>query len=257
MLQLHDAKHFRFDGEFKKDWRIVNTTNDTSFNIGRKKSIQTEDGIISPIFKGITTDSPSLTFEIFKVDYEGEPCAITKEDMFELNRWLDRNEPRALEVDGFIYYGLFSPSSGVWYPDEFGIIELTFDMTLPYMLMNVVEKFSKVITESNFEIRNKSNVFKDLVYPDIEIEVVKGDTIEIKNLTNGQTTKLSNLVAGNTYVIYNQEKQMVNMSNVKENVYANSNKKYQNLYYGVNRFKITNNGEMNVTILYQPKVCLQ
>lgn len=257
MLQLHDAKHFRFDGELKKDWRIVNTTNDTSFNIGRKKSIQTEDGIISPIFKGITTDLPSLTFEIFKVDYEGEPCAMTREDLFELNRWLDRNEPRALEIDGFIYYGLFSPSSGGWYSNEFGIIELNFDMTLPYMFMNVVEKSSKVITESNFEIRNKSNVFKDLVYPDIEIEVVKGDTIEIKNLTNGQLTKLSNLVAGNTYVIYNQEKQMVNMNNVKENVYANSNKRYQNLSYGVNRFKIINNGEMNVTILYQPKVCLQ
>ena len=46
MLQLHDAKHFRFDGELKEDWLLVNTTNDTTFSIGRKKSIQTEDGVL-------------------------------------------------------------------------------------------------------------------------------------------------------------------------------------------------------------------
>ena len=62
MLQLHDAKHFRFDGELKEDWLLVNTTNDTTFSIGRKKSIQTEDGVLQPIFKGITSELPSFNF---------------------------------------------------------------------------------------------------------------------------------------------------------------------------------------------------
>ena len=109
MLQLHNAKHFKFDGEEREDWRIVNTTNDTSFSIGRTKTIQTEDGIFQPIFKGITSDLPSFNFEIFKVDLiTEEPIEMTREDMFDLNRWLDRNEPRALVVDEFMYYGLFS-----------------------------------------------------------------------------------------------------------------------------------------------------
>ena len=51
VLQLHNAKHFMFDGEEREDWRIVNTTNDISFQTGRTKSIQTENGASQPIFK--------------------------------------------------------------------------------------------------------------------------------------------------------------------------------------------------------------
>lgn len=257
MLQLHDAKHFRFDGELKEGWLLVNTTNDTTFSIGRKKSIQTEDGVLQPIFKGITSELPSFNFEIFKVDESNDPCEMTREDIFELNRWLDRNEPRALEVDGFIYYGLFSPQTGIWYPNNWGRIELKFDMILPYAFMNVIDSTITVNGVENIKIKNKSNVHKDYVYPDIEIKVISGDEITIKNLTNGQETILSNLTAGNTYTIYNQEKQMINEDNVRENVYLNSNKKYQNLEYGINRFRISNNGKMIIKISYQPKVCLQ
>lgn len=257
MLQLHDAKHFRFDGELKEDWLIVNTTNDTTFTMGRVKSIQTEDGIINPIFKGVKTDLPSLSFEIFKVNYESEPCQMTKEDLFELNRWLDRNEPKPLEVNGYIYYGVFSPSSGIWYPNKWGRVEVKFDMALPYMLDSIIEEILEVEGEEKITIENDSNVYNDFVYPDIEIAVLEGDTITITSLDNEQEIKLTNLKPNNVYRIYNQERQMVNKNNVRENIYANSNKKYINLEYGVNRFKITNNGNMIVKIIYQPKVCLQ
>ena len=50
---------------------------------------------------------------------------------------------------------------------------------------------------------------------------------------------------------------MINEDNVRENVYLNSNKKYQNLEYGINRFRISSNGKMIIKISYQPKVCLQ
>lgn len=258
MLQLHNAKHFKFDGEEREDWRIVNTTNDTSFSIGRTKSIQTEDGIFQPIFKGITSELPSFNFEIFKVDLiTGESIEMTREDMFDLNRWLDRNEPKALVVDEFMYYGLFSPQTGKWYANEWGRMELRFDMILPYMLGLPIEDIYEIEGEETIIIENDSNVYGDYVYPEFQIGVYEGNTITIINLENEQTTTLNNLIVDNIYTIHNQQRQMVNESNVKENVYANSNKKYQHLEYGENRIKITTNGKMVFRIKWQPKICLQ
>lgn len=258
MLQLHNAKHFKFDGEEREDWRIVNTTNDTSFSIGRTKSIQTEDGIFQPIFKGITSELPSFNFEIFKVDLiTGEPIEMTREDMFDLNRWLDRNEPKALVVDEFMYYGLFSSQTGMWYANEWGRMELRFDMILPYMLGLPIEDIYEIEGEETIIIENDSNVYGDYVYPEFQIGVYEGNTITIINLENEQTTTLNNLIVDNIYTIHNQQRQMINESNVKENVYANSNKKYQHLESGDNRIKITTNGKMVFRIKWQPKICLQ
>lgn len=130
-------------------------------------------------------------------------------------------------------------------------------MALPYMLDSIIEEILEVEGEEKITIENDSNVYNDFVYPDIEIAVLEGDTITITSLDNEQEIKLTNLKPNNVYRIYNQERQMVNKNNVRENIYANSNKKYINLEYGVNRFKITNNGNMIVKIIYQPKVCLQ
>ena len=257
MLQLHDAKHFKFDGEEKKEWLIINTTNDTSFQMGRNKSVQTESGIISPIFKGINNNLPSLTFEILKVNFNGEPTKMTKEDIFELNRWLDRNVPKSLEVNGFIYYGIFSPQNGLWYTNKFGRIELRFDMTVPYMYGPVVKSIYKVKENKMVEITNKSNVYGEMVHPDIEIKMLSGDNVTIKNMTNGQIIILSDLKVNNVYKIYNQERQIINLTNVKDNVYANSNKTFINLVYGTNRFIIDTNGEIDIKFIYQPKICLQ
>lgn len=258
MLQLHDAKHFKFDGEEREDWMIVNTTNDTSFYIGRTKSIQTEEGVFQPIFKGIASDLPSFNFEIFKVDLiTGEPVEMTRDDMSDLNRWLDRNEPKPLVVDEFIYHGLFSPQTGVWYPNECGRIELKFDTVLPYMLGLPLEDIYEIEGEETIIIENDSNVYGDYVYPKFQIGVCEGDTISITNLENEQITTLNNLKTNNIYTIHNQQRQMVNENNVKENVYANSNKKYQYLESGENRIKITTNGKIVFKIKWQPKICLQ
>ena len=258
MLQLHDAKHFKFDGEEKREWFIVNTSNDTSFSIGRKKSIQTEDGAFQPIFKGITSELPSFNFEIFKVDLiSGEPCEMTREDMFELSRWLDRSEPKALEVDEFVYMGIFSPQTGIWYPNGWGRLELKFDMVLPYMLGLPVEDTYEIEGEEIIIIENDSNVYGDYVYPDFQIGILEGDTITITNLDNEKTTTLNNLKVDNIYAIHNQERQMINESNATENVYMNSNKTYQNLELGDNSLKISTNGKILLRIKYQPKICLQ
>ena len=256
LLQLHNAKHFRFDGKLDKRWFIVNTTNETSFSLARKKSLQIETGIFQPVFKGITSELPSFDFEIFKVNDNLEPVEMTTQDLFELNKWLDRSEPKPLEVNGFIYYGIFSPQNGMWYPNKLGRIELKFDMAVPYMYGAVVENNYRVKKSKIINIENKSNI-DELVYPDIEIMVINGDSVTIKNLTNGKETTLNNLKVDNIYRIYNQERQMVNLTNVKENVYFNSNRKYINLVYGINRFSITTNGEVKVKFTYQPKVCLQ
>ncbi|WP_297993955.1 phage tail domain-containing protein [uncultured Clostridium sp.] len=258
MLQLHNAKHFMFDGEEREDWRIVNTTNDISFQIGRTKSIETEDGALQPIFKGVTSELPSFNFEIFKVDLiTGEPVQMTREDIFDLNRWLDRNTPKPLVVDEFIYWGVFSPQTGVWYGGEFGVIELKFDMVLPYMLGLPIESVYEIEREETITIENDSNVYGDYVYPEFQIGVSEGDTITITNLENRQVTTLNNLKTNGVYIIYNQERQMINEKNVKENIYANSNKKYQNLVTGENRIKISTNGRMTFRIKWQPKICLQ
>ena len=50
LLQLHNAKHFRFDGKLDKRWFIVNTTNETSFSLGRKKSLQIGFGFKCKLF---------------------------------------------------------------------------------------------------------------------------------------------------------------------------------------------------------------
>lgn len=256
MLQSHNANYFKFDGKMDKRWLIVNTSNDTSFNFGRSKTVNTESGAFQPTYTGITSSLPSLTLEVFRVDYKGEPCKMTTQDMFELNKWLDRKEPKALEMNGFIYYGIFSPQSGKWFPNNFGLFELKFDMIVPYMYGAMVNNKFIITTSKIVEIENKSNVDEE-VYADIRIKVLSGNTVTIKNLVSGKITTLNNLTVYNIYEIYNQEKQMVNLTNARENVYTNSNKVYQELVYGVNRFEITTNGKVEVNIMYQPKICLQ
>ena len=68
--------------------------------------------------------------------------------------------------------------------------------------------------EKIFNVISKTNINGELAKPIITFKLLEGDNLSITNMRNGETLELNQLNVGDTYVIYNRQRQMINLTNI-------------------------------------------
>lgn len=259
MLQLRNSLFFTFNGLDSKrnGWMVCNVSNDTTFNIGVDRSINSEDTNNGLLFRGVKDSNITFEVTLIKVDDKGNPSKINDDDIFLLNKWLFVAEPKALVVRDRKYKGIFKKCTGWMNEQNYGYVNFEFECD-GYMYSNDINYTLFVDKEKTFEVKSKSNVNGQLSKPIITFTMLEGDLITITNLSNGNIIELTNLNIGDEYSIFNKQKQMINVTNPSDYmVYANSNKQYMSYMYGVNRIKIETNGKCKIRFSHEDKLGLQ
>lgn len=259
MLQLRNSNYFRFNGVDSRyrNWMVCNVSDNTEFNLGFQRSINKEETNNGYLFKGIKDSEITFDVTLIKTDNEGNPSKITDEDFFELTRWLYHSEPKALEVRDKKYKGFFTSCTGWTNGQDYGYCTFQFQCD-GYMYSNDITYNLFIDKEKTFEVTSKTNVNGELTKPIITFQLLEGDSVTITNMTNGEIIELTKLNTNDTYVIYNKQRQMINLSNLNDySVYANSNKKYLSYVYGKNKMKVMTNGKCKIIFKHEDKLGLQ
>jgi len=259
MLQLRNSDYFKFNGidSESMNWMVCNVSGNTEFNLGIQRSINKEETNNGSLFKGVKDGDIPFEITIIKVDNQGNPIKINENDLFELNRWLYQSEPKSLEVRDKRYKGFFTSCIGWSNGQGYGYCTFQFQCD-GYMYSNEINYNLLVDREKIFNVISKTNINGELTKPIITFKLLEGDNLSITNMRNGETLELNQLNVGDTYVIYNKQRQMINLTNVNDyKVYANSNKKYISYTYGTNKIKVTTNGKCKIKFSHEDKIGLQ
>lgn len=251
--------YFRFNNVYSERYnlQIVNINNDgNTSQFGLERSINSEDGIskTTPIFYDTSQSCPSLEVELFHCDREGNPMPINDEYLKEISRWLFKSEPLPLECNGIIYYGIFTKGTR-WISGKFGYFTLTFEMSSSVAWSPIMNNPIRVVGEKTIELFNKSTYYEDIC-PDIEVELLQGNSIKITNLTIGQIIEFNGLENNEKFRVYNDNiKQVVSLIDGKRNLFKLFNKEWLTLVYGKNIIKIESI-DAKINILWQDKILL-
>lgn len=252
MAQFGHYTRFKFDG-FYSDMLglyIVSTDDVTNERIyGTSSSLDLNQEYKIPIFNVKKRGNISFDIEITKLDAYHNPLKITRENHDDIMYWLEKEEPRVLEIGDMVFYGCFTEYKE-WSVSQQGIIRLTFQIVQANAFTSVIVHNYTVATEKYITVNNLSNLER-YTYSDIEINPLADSTtgVTIWNKTTQETFTLSNLVKGQKIRIYGASQEIVNLSDTTKNVFKNYSGEFIQLRQGENELKIT--GNVEITFLNQ------
>lgn len=181
--------YFKFKGvpSERYNLQIVNIKSDGyESQFGLDRTINSESGVseVAPVFYGTNQNSPSFDIELFYCDDSGNPKSMSDMYLQKVSKWLFDRHPQALEINGIIYYGMFSKGVKWGNGAKQGYITLTFELSSSVAYSPILITPIRVVGEKIIKIDNKSSYYED-IYPDLECELLRGNNIKITNLTNG------------------------------------------------------------------------
>lgn len=261
MNQFQGAKYFTFDGVDSRSKNLMlvqvgDKSEDPIFGIKRNLNMSNESGRV--VVYGINEECPEINFQITKVQgYNLEP--FSDKEIKEISRWLfSKKKVGILQVNGFIYYGIFSESTDFLTDASQGYLNVKFQMATTCAYTPIVYKHMFVSGEKEFELENRSTA-TEIIYPDFQFKL-NGDVtdITITNLNLGDSLVFKNLNKGEVIDISSGDKPFMKSLITGEQVLTLSNRVYPRMKYGINRFKITTNSSdfVELNIFYQEQMCL-
>ena len=256
-LARNNYNHLIFNNEDitqKTGFYLMTMEKDTEFNIGLNRNIKTTEGVFGKkLFLGTNKDNFDFEITLVKArEVKGDLVAdeIHNEDIKNLCRYIIRNEPKAIEKDNKLYYGIFTTSSGEFYNNNEGYITFKFVMTEPYIYSKEIVKKFNTKEFNEIELKNDTDLIDEETFIDIEFNSCDNTSIKFVNTNNNSCIELNNLTKNNNYQIYGEEMQILNKDNYKEIVYS---PEFICLDYKPNIIKIESENSITGIIRYQIK----
>lgn len=253
MPQLYGNKT-KFNGHLL-NYELVSVGDNSSDRMfGLKTSTEYEDSVGDiPLFLKRKKERQTIPIQLFKCDYLGNGLPISDDELFELSRLLfAKDDIGILECNGLILYGHFTGESTSWRNGgRQGHITLNFELSSPYVYSPIMLNSVRVQDNKMIELTNKSNGSEEIKC-DVEFELIKGNKIEIVNMTNGKRFIIDNLESNEKGIIYGDSREIVSYIDSKRNLFKLSNREFNSLClkYGKNRFKVIAE-DCKVKFIYQ------
>lgn len=253
------------------NYYIVNVSDseDHENEIGLKKSIQEVDNEnITKTFTGIKYNEFSFTIDIMKMEQRKsekdaiiyKPLPMSETDIRFLNQWLmkptDYKQFISEQNPDVIYYVIFTDMKEK-VVGKYNYVTLT-------MRLNGGFAYSTTQYDEIYHVRGTATIpietastVDEYIYPDIEITMVGGTKVSIKNDNLKEEMVLNNLVDGYTYICYNEGiKHIKCKENDKMNMRKNFNKVWLRLEgYAHNTIIVT--GNCDIKIYFQNRLAIQ
>lgn len=256
-LARDDYLHLIFDNEDitqKTGFYLMTMEKDTEFNVGLNRNINTTDSVFGKkLFLGTNNDNFNFEVTLIKTrevnnDFIAEE--IHKEDIENLCRYIIRNEPKIIEKNDKLYYGIFTTANGKFYGNNNGYITFKFEMTEPYIYSKEIVKEFDTSISNEIELKNDTDLIDEETFVDIEFNSRDNTSIKFTNINNGSCIELNNLIKNSNYKIYGEEMQIINLDNPKEIIYSPN---FVYLDYKPSIIKIESENIITGAIKYQIK----
>ena len=256
-LARNNYNHLIFNNEDitqKTGFYLMTMEKDTEFNIGLNRNIKTTEGVFGKkLFLGTNKDNFDFEITLVKArEVKGDLVAdeIHNEDIKNLCRYIIRNEPKAIEKDNKLYYGIFTTSSGEFYNNNEGYITFKFVMTEPYIYSKIIERKFDTSVSNEIELVNDTDLIDEEIFIDIEFNSGNNTDVKFINMNNDSCIELHKLTKNNNYKVCGEEMQILNEDNYKEIIYS---PEFIYLDYKPNTIKIESENSIKGVIKYQIK----
>lgn len=247
-----------FNGYTFPNYEIVSVEKSEPNQFAVSRSIATEDNIGIPLFVGFKNERPVLSFDLIKVDDNRNPQEFTRNEIFNLQRRLySKEELGVLQVkdkNNLLLYGAFVGSPKEIFLGGTQYLSLEFESISPYCYSSILTNTCRVKGEKIIEIYNESTA-KNKIIPDIEVEMLEGNDVEIVNLSTGEKTIISNMQDFEKIYMFGETSEFISKVDKDRNIFKLSSKKVLSLAYGKNSIKIKT-GKANVKFIYQYELLL-
>ena len=217
-LARNDYLHLFFDNEDitqKTGFYLMTMEKDTEFNVGLNRNINTTDSVFGKkLFLGTNNDSFNFEVTLIKArevnnDFIAEE--IHKEDIENLCRYIIKNEPKAIEKDDKLYYGIFTTATGKFYSNNNGYITFKFVMTEPYIYSKEIVKDFDTSINNEVELKNDTDLIDEETFIDIEFNsnffnlFNKYNSVQGYLLSDGTIKEITNVKTSNYIDISNKK----------------------------------------------------
>lgn len=247
-----------FNGYTFPYYEIVSVGKSDPNVFAANRSMVTEDSIGIPLFTEFKYETATLSFDLIKVDKNRNALPFTKGEIHDLQRKLySKNEVGILQVkekDSIVFYGAFVGNPTENFLGGTQYISLEFQLISPYCYSSVINDYYRVVNSKTIDIYNKSSANERIV-PDIEIEMLDGNEIEIINVNTGEKTSIRNMENNENIYIYGKSVEFVSKVDNNRNIFKLSSKKVIDFLYGKNTIKI-NVKDARVRFIYQYELLL-
>ena len=176
-LARNNYNHLIFDDEDitqKTGFYLMTMEKDTEFNVGLNRNIETvESSFYKKLFLGVKDNTFEFEITLVKAkEIKGDLIAeeIHNEDIENLCRYIIRKEPRAIEKDDKLYYGVFTTANGKFYGNNNGYIIFKFVMSEPYIYSKVIEREFNTNISNKIELLNDTDLIDEKTFIDIEFK---------------------------------------------------------------------------------------
>lgn len=260
-LARNNYNHLIFNNEDitqKTGFYLMTIERDTEFNIGINRNINTADSVFNKkLFLG--TNNNNFEFEVTLVKANKVKDVfiaeeIHEEDIEELCRYIIRNEPKAIEKEDKLYYGIFTTATGEFKSNNKGYVTFNFVMTEPYIYSKEIVKEFDTSISNEIELKNDTDLIDEETFIDIEFNSGNNTKVKFINMNNNSSIVLKKLKKNNNYQIYGEEMQILNKNNYKEIVYS---PEFIFLDYKPNIIKIETKNDITGIIKYQIKYSIK
>lgn len=250
---------FIFDGVSSDLYglKIVNVENDGFKSMfGTDRGIDEDDNFGNiPIFYGIRESCPEFQIELTRVDVNLNVLPINDSDLRIIGKWLFKKEYKPLEVNGLVYYVIFTKGTRWDNGSNMGYLNLTIRMSSPYAYTPIMNSYHTIKGVKKIDLDNISSYDED-IYPDVEFELFEDGDFKITNMTTKEIFEFKDLLKGSKINCYNEGlKQLIDKEKTNDNLMSKFNKKWIRLVSGKNKIKIESKNA-KVRIVYQSKMNL-
>lgn len=164
---------------------------------GLNSSISYEDIGDYQELSSIVNNYQSVTIQFCRADELRHLLQIDDELIKQINRWLFYGErEKTIEFRGYKTKGIFK-SSKLEYDNRI----LTVELDLKPVMNKELKKKLTVKGTGEISLLNTSNINNGNPIEEINVEIVKGNKLTIKNLTNGKNFVIENLSQGMNFKI--------------------------------------------------------
>lgn len=247
-----------FNGYTFPYYEIVSVEKSEPNIFAAKRSMVTDDNIGIPLFTEFKYETATFSFDLIKVDKNRNALPFTKGEIHDLQRKLySKKEIGILQVkekDSIVFYGAFVGNPTENFLGGTQYISLEFQLISPYCYSSVITNPCRVLDTKTIEIYNKS-IANERIKPNIEIEMEKGNDIEIINMTTGEKTIINDMQDSEKLTIYGESIEFTSQVDESRNIFKLSSKNVIDFVYGKNVIKI-NAKDAKVKFIYQYELLL-
>lgn len=205
-LARNNYYHLIFNNEDvtqRTGFYLMTISKDTEFNVGLNRSVNTADSVFNKkLFLG--TNNNNFEFEVTLVKASKVKDVfiaeeIHEEDIENLCRYIIRNEPKAIEKEDKLYYGIFTTATGEFKSNNKGYITFKFVMTEPYIYSKEIVKEFDTSISNEIELKNDTDLIDEETFIDIEFNsdffnlFNKNNSVQGYLLSDGTIKEITNV----------------------------------------------------------------